>query len=103
MAKKLTPEAAAKEYIHLKTDMKCLEKRIEELKAVIEPALREAPEQSAEWHGWKFKLVESSRDSFSLSKAREKIDGRILAPYITTAQVVQIRTTWAGGEEAAAA
>lgn len=103
MSKKITPEAAAKEWIELKSQSKGLEKRLDELKSILEPALREAPEKSAEWHGWKFSLVQFEKDSFSLSKAREKLDGRILAPYVTSSAVVQIRTSWQGGEQKEAA
>lgn len=103
MGKKLTAQMAAKEYVHLKTDLKFLEKRLEELKEVIEPALRELPEKTAEWHGWKFSLVEFEKENFSLSKAREKIDGRTLAPFVTVSPIVQIRTSWQGGEEEFAA
>jgi len=102
MPKKSTSEAAAKEWITLKASQKAVEKRLDQLKPVIEAALSAAPENVVEFHGWKFTLVEFEKDSFSLSKAREKIDGRVLAPYVTTSNVVQIRSSWQGGDEVAA-
>jgi len=102
MGKKPSREAAAREWVELKGQQKAIDQRLADLKEVLEPALREAPDQELELVGFKFKLVESERESFSLSKAREKLDGWLLAPYITKSEVVQIRTTWAGGEEKAA-
>jgi hypothetical protein len=99
--KKLSVEDAAKEWIELKTMEATIEARRREIRAVLEPALEEAPDKLLEFHGWKFLLVSFERESFSLSKAKEKIDGRILAPYITASTSVQIRATWKGGAERA--
>lgn len=98
MAKTLTIEAAAAEWISLKTKNKFNEKRLDELKKVIEPFLKELPEKTKDFHGWKFSLVEFEKQSFSLAKAKEKLDGRLLSPYISTSTCIQIRTSWQGGE-----
>lgn len=100
--KKISPEAASKLLIEFKAEKKKLEKRIEELEEVMEPYLEEQPDGMAEFHGFKFTLVKSERENFSLKKAREKIDGRILAPYVTTSQSQYILMTWKGGVEEAA-
>lgn len=104
MEKKPTTEKAAKEWISLKTEMKRIEKRIDELKEVLEPALRDSSEGSLEFFGWRFSLVEFEKRSFSLAKAEasSKFDGRALAPFITKSSSIQIRTSWQGGEEKAA-
>lgn len=100
---KLTVESAAKEWIELKSMDETIERRREELRAILLPALEAAPDQVLELHGWRFVLVKFLRDAFSLSKAREKIDGRVLAPYITTTEVESIRATWKGGKPEAKA
>jgi hypothetical protein len=103
MTKKPNIEDVAKEWIGLKTQLKEIEKSIDELKPNLEEYLSQLPEHSEEFHGWRFSLVEFVKESFSLSKAKEKIDGRTLAPYITETSVTQIRTSWQGGEEKKAA
>lgn len=103
MTKKLSPELAAKEWIALKADKFLLDQKLEELRAVLEPYLNEQPERSAELAGFKFTLVTQERESFKLKDAKKKIDGRTLQPYITVSTSTQIRTTWRGGEDEAAA
>ena len=100
MAKKISIENAAKEYIELKALEKAREARLAELKDVLLPALRAAENQRLELAGFEFSVVEFEKEFFSLTKAREVIDGRTLAPYITKSNVVQIRTAWRGGEAA---
>jgi hypothetical protein len=95
--KKISVEAAAKEWIELKTMEGVIETRRSELKKILEPALEKSPENIIELNGWKFLRLCFDKESFSLSKAKEKIDGRVLAPYITTSKVVQIRCYWKGG------
>lgn len=97
--KKLSVEAAAKEWIELKSVEQAIEVRRAELKAVLDPALESAPEKRLLLHGWEFLKSTFSRESFSLSKAKEKIPAKTLAPYVTTSEVTQIRTTWKGGIE----
>lgn len=99
--KKLSVEEAAKEWIELKTMDETIEARRREVRAILEPALEAAPDKLLEFHGWKFLLVRFERESFSLKAAKEKIDGRVLAPYITASTSVQIRSTWKGGSERA--
>jgi len=94
---KLTPEAAAKEWIALKAQEKALDERLDELKAVLEPALRAVPEKTIDYHGFRFSLVEFERESFSLSKAKEKMSLKVLRPFISKSPVVSIRATWQGG------
>jgi hypothetical protein len=101
MAKKtLSLEHAAREWLELKAREEATEERLKELKAVLEPALRSAPGQAMKLAGKRFKLSEFPRESFQLARAKEKIDGRVLAPYITTTDVVTIRTSGRGGGEA---
>lgn len=89
-------ENSAKEYLDLKLEKAKIEKRIDELKMELEPFLEEQPEKTAEMCGWKFSLIESERESFKLSAAKEKIDGRTLKPFITLSKFNQIRTVFKG-------
>lgn len=91
-------EEVAREWIELKTSEANLEKKKRELKPELEAYLNDQPEKSAEIAGFKFTLVESSKESFKLKDAKEKLDGRTLAPYITVSSFTQIRTTWRGGD-----
>lgn len=102
MTKKLGLKKASERWLELKAMAKDIERGLAELKPVIEEGLADS-EGSYEAHGWKFSLVKFEKESFSLSKAREVLDGRVLAPYITTSEVTQIRTSWQGGEEKEAA
>jgi hypothetical protein len=101
--KKMTVAVAAKKWIELKSLEQTLEAQRAQLKEVLEPALEAAPGGVLELAGWKFLRVTFMKESFSLQKAKEKIDGRVLAPYITTSSIVQIRTSWKGGNESEAA
>lgn len=95
-------EEIAKEWIELKTIEANLEKKKRELKPELESYLKDQPDQKAELNGFQFTLIESERESFKLKDAKEKIDGRTLAPYISVSSFTQIRTTWKGGEKKAA-
>jgi hypothetical protein len=97
-----TIEEVAKEWVVLKSEKLRIEKRAEELKEILEPYLAGQPDQTAEISGFRFKLFEMERETFKLKAAKEKIDGRVLAPYITSSVSTVIRTTWKGGEEEAA-
>lgn len=101
MAKEKTPpiQRATAEWMSLKAKVKDIEKRQAVLKPIIESALREAEKKSFEYNGWRFSLVEFEKENFNLGKAREKLDGRVLAPYITTSNVLQIRTSWQGANK----
>ncbi len=103
MKKKFGAADAAKEWIELKAKEKEIGKRFIELKPILEEALRNSPDETCEFHGWRFKLTEFEQSSFRLKEAQKKIDGRTLAPYITTSLVCQIRTSWQGGIEQEAA
>jgi len=96
-------EKAAKDYISLKNRIAKLEKKKEEMGDVLKPWLFTQKDQTAELHGWKFSLVETERENFKLSAAKEKIDGRTLAPFITTSKFTQIRTVFKGLEDEKAA
>lgn len=96
----MSAAVAAKKWIALKAKEKKIEKQFQELQAVLEPALRSTPEKKAEFHGWKFSIVEYVRRSFSLKAAEKQIDAEILAPYVSESDVVTIRTNWEGGEAA---
>lgn len=92
-------EKVAKEWIELKAQKMELEHRLDELKEVLEGILQDEPERSAEFCGFKFTLSEVEREFFKLSEAKKKIDGRMLKPFITLSKFMQIRTTWAGGDD----
>lgn len=100
---KLSLEQIAIEWIELRGQKMALEKRLEELKNILEPALEEKPNCSMEIDGWKFALVKSEREFFKLKEAKENLDNRILRPYIFTSKYNTIRTTWRGGEALQAA
>lgn len=105
MAKKPNIETVAKRWIELKSHAKELEKELAELKPILEGALLEAPEKSLELCGWRFLLVEFDKENFTWSKAKTELTPAVLAklePYLSTSQVVQIRTSWQGGEKEAA-
>lgn len=103
MAKKrLTPEDAASEWMKLKAEKLELERRLEELKKVLEPYLEKQEERTALLGGFEFKLVDSEREFFKLKEAKENLDGRVLKPYLYTTCFSQIRATWKGGEKKAA-
>jgi hypothetical protein len=97
------PQAWAAEWVKLKGQKLSIEKKCEELKKLLEPYLEDQPEKVALLAGWKFSLVETTREFFRLNEAKEKIDGRVLAPYITKSTFNQIRTFWDGKEEEAEA
>lgn len=97
--KKVPIEDVAKEWIELKTIEADLEKKKRELKPDLEAYLKDQPDQKAEICGFQFTLIQSERESFKLKDAKEKIDGRTLAPYISVSTFTQIRTTWRGGDE----
>ncbi len=97
--KEIDIEEAAREWVDLKSEKMRIENRLDELKKPLEGFLGKQPEKCAEMFGWKFSLVETERESFKLSAAKEKIDGRILKPYITLSKFNQIRTSFKGGEE----
>ena len=99
MTTKLTVDKAALLWLDLKKQAKEIEKSIDDLKPILETALSKEKSKRMELHGWRFTLVEFVKENFSLSKAKEKIDGRILSPYITESKCRQIRTSWQGGEE----
>lgn len=100
---KFTIEGSGREYISLKEEKSRIERRLEILKEGLEPLLEEAPGKSVELAGWKMTLLHTSRESFSLSKAKEKIDGRTLAPFVSVSEFSQIRLYYQGGEESEAA
>lgn len=94
-------EVVAKEWIQVTSQLKALEKRKAELKEFLEPYLDSQPGKTSEIVGFKFTLVVGERESFRLKDAKEKIDGRVLAPYITVSAYSQIRSTFQGPDETA--
>ena len=98
MSKKQKIADVAKRWVELAAQAKEIEKEKAEIKPVLEGFLAEAEGKTMEVNGWRFSLVEFLKETFSLSKAKEKVDGRVLAPYITETPVVQIRTSWQGGD-----
>lgn len=106
MAKKkteMTPEQAAKEWIQLKEQGMLIEKRLANVKHVLLAHLQEQPDKSCEFIGYKFSLIETSREHFKLKDAKAKIDNRILKPYISITEFTQIRTSFQGNDDELAA
>lgn len=99
MPKKQNMEKLAREWVALKEQEKETEKRLNELKSKFQPFLKGVSDHSVELAGWRFTLVEFEKESFSLSRAREKLPEKTLAPYISKVDVMQIRTSWQGGEK----
>jgi hypothetical protein len=84
-------EEAAAEYMRLKAQSAELDAAMKRLRNVLEVAVGAAPEKKAVIAGFKFALVEVERDNFNLKKALEKLDGRVLRPFITTSRYTQLR------------
>lgn len=93
------PEDVAQEWLELREKKMLLEKRIDEIKPILETYLALDPSYEMEMCGHKFKLVNSEREFFKLAEAKKNMDGRILRPYITTTSFNQIRVTFCGEEE----
>ena len=89
-AAKVSLETAVAEYVDCKRSIERLEAIMRSHKPMIEEALR-ASGGKAEIAGHKLTLVEFERESFSLTEAKERLDMRMLRPYIKSAQVVQVR------------
>jgi transposase len=83
-------ENAVAQYVDAKRAIERLEAVMKTHKPAIEEALR-ASGGKAEIAGHKLSLVEFERESFSLSEAKEKLDLRMLRPFIKSTQVVQVR------------
>jgi hypothetical protein len=98
--KPVTIEKSAKQYLELKTEKVRIEKQLDVLKKTIAPYLEGFPERKAELCGFEFSLVETERENFKLSAAKEKIEAKVLSPFISVSNYTSIRTTFRGGEEA---
>jgi hypothetical protein len=83
-------ETAVVQYIEAKRAIERLEKVKEQHRDAIESALRDAGGK-LEVAGYPLSLVEFPRDTFLLKEAREKLDMRVLKPFIKTGMVSQIR------------
>lgn len=101
------PEAEAKAFTALKAEKHRIEERLEDLQMVLEPFLKAQPDRRAMLCGFEFKWVESPRENFSLSKAREKIKKAIwariwkhISPYVSKSTSGYIRFDWKGGDSA---
>jgi regulator of replication initiation timing len=88
-------------WVALTSQIKRLEKQKEDLKPQLEKILEKEPENTLELDGWRAILVASERESFRLKEAKEKIDEKVLKPFITHSKYTQIRTSWQGGGEPA--
>jgi hypothetical protein len=87
------------EYQAAKDQMAALEAVLKRLRNVIEVALADQPEQKAEIAGYRCAVIEVERDNFNLKKALEKLDGRVLRPFITTSKYTQLRVVGTKGDE----
>lgn len=86
---------ALQEYNRVNEEIKALEERKALLKQQILPAVDHA-KGHLEIEGWEAVAREKIREIFNLSKAREKIDGRVLRPYITESKYVELRVKYVG-------
>jgi hypothetical protein len=86
-------EEAALEYMRLKAQAAELDAAMKRLRNVIEVAIAEEPEKRAVIAGFRFALVTVERDNFNLKKALEKLDGRVLRPYITTSRYTMLKVS----------
>jgi hypothetical protein len=89
-------EETVREYARLKNEAAELETHLKRLRNVIEVALSGEPEHKATIAGIHLSLVEVERDNFNLKKAMEKLDGRVLRPYITTSRYTMLKLVPAG-------
>ncbi len=95
------PKRACSEFLELKAQITKLEQRRDELKEfVIKPFLESLKDQNFLIDGWELSLaVCEGKETFDLKAAKEKIDGRTLAPYIKIGEPYrQLRTTFKGGK-----
>lgn len=83
-------ENAVAQYVDAKRAIERLELVMKSHRPVIEEALQAAGGKS-EIAGHKLSLVQFERESFSLKEAKERLDLRILKPFITVTAVSQIR------------
>lgn len=99
-----TPEAAAKQYFELRLEIERLEKRKDELKAVLANALERVPLHSKEIGGYLCTLVRFERSFFKLKEAQAVLSDAVqekLKPFIGTSDVEQVRVTYKGGADEA--
>lgn len=89
-ASKASVETAVAEYVDAKRAIERLEAVMKLHRPVIEEALQ-ASGGKAEIAGHKLTLVQFEKESFSLSEAKEKLDLRMLRPFIKKSDVTQIR------------
>lgn len=82
-------EKAAAEWHQLSAEKKKIEARCEDLKPVLEKALRKAEGKTR----WSLLLVEFDRENFKLKDAKAALGEETLAPFISFSPVVQIRPT----------
>lgn len=90
------PEDVAQEWLDLKTQKILIEKRIADLKPILEAFLIEQPDFEAEMCGHSFKVTTTARESFKLAEAKKKIDKKLLKPFISVTEFNQIRSTFCG-------
>lgn len=96
MPDKITPDAAAKEWLELEADQRRIRERFAELEPILAPVIKKAREKSKIFHDWKFVWISFDKESFSLSKARLKVKEAVLAPFISQSKVAYIRTYFQG-------
>lgn len=93
-------ENIAQEWLDLKNQKLLTEKRLDNLKPILETYLAEQPDKESEMCGFKFKLVNSERENFRLSEAKKKKGfWKLLKPFVTVSYFNQIRATFCGQEE----
>ncbi len=95
-----SPEDVAQEWLKLKEKKILLEKRIDDLKPILEAFLLEQQDQEAEICGYRFKISVCERSIFELAKAlKNKTLSKLLKPYIKEISYSQIRASFCGEEE----
>lgn len=84
-------EEVAAEYLQLKAVAAELEAEMKGLRGVLEAAVGECPDRTAELAGVTFTLVDVERENFNLKKAVEKLGRRALRSFITASRYTQLR------------
>jgi hypothetical protein len=92
-------EETVRELARLKEESAKLEALMKRLRNVVEVALAGEPDRRAEIAGFVCSVSDVERDNFNLKKALEKLDGRVLRPFITTSKYTQLRIVPAKGDE----
>lgn len=80
------------QYLTIKSQIEALEHALNAFRVGLESAVEQS-DGTLELDGYKLKLIDCTRENFSLKEARRHIDIEILKPYISVSQYKQLRVT----------